>query len=176
MKKITTALLATLLIVSSAFAGDIITLNDNKSFEGKVTKIKNCSVVFKADGEKFMIPATDIFSIQFEDVNDKVYTNYLALSDNAENCLKGRTDAESFHGKEAGHFILGVLFGPFAMLGTLVSNPTPERGKNTYMNSENRELFSDPAYLKCYKNKAKGKLIGMEALGWGAYLLIILLL
>jgi hypothetical protein len=83
-------------------------------------------------------------------------------------------DAQAFHGKRGGHFVLGVLFGPFAVIGTAVSNPTPERGARTYMMSKNKELFSDPEYLTCYRKKAKGQLIGMEFLGWGAWILIVL--
>jgi len=85
-------------------------------------------------------------------------------------------DAENFHGKKGGHFVLGVLFGPFAMIGTALANPKPKKGKDTYMFSENKELFDDPMYLSCYRKKAKGQLIGMEALGWGSWLLLLLVL
>jgi hypothetical protein len=40
--------------------------------------------------------------------------------------------------------------------------------------SRNKEQFSDPEYLSCYTKKAKGQLIGIEALGWGAWILFIL--
>jgi hypothetical protein len=145
------------------------------TFEGKVTKIKNCSVVFKADGNKFVVPVSDIYSIKFENVADKVYIDYMKMSDdNPDKCMNGKLDAENYHGKKVGHFFLGVLFGPFAMIGTALANPTPEKGKQTYMMSKNKDQFSDPQYLSCYKKKAKGQLIGMEALGWGAWLVIVL--
>lgn len=174
MKK-TTLSLAMLFFILSAFAGDILTLNDNLIYEGKVTKIKNCSVIFKIDKEKFEIPATEIYSIQFENIADKVYTKYLEM-DNAsgDNCLKGRLDADNLHGKKGGHFALGVLFGPFAMIGTALANPTPDRGARTLMLSKNKDLMSDMEYISCYKKKAKGQLIGMEALGWGTWILLLL--
>lgn len=168
---------AAVLIYISSFAGDILTLNNEMVFEGKVIKIKECAVVFKADGNRYIVPASDIFSIQFEDIEDKVYTDYLAMTeDNPNKCLNGRLDAENYHGKKGGHFVLGVLFGPFAMIGTALANPTPEKGRQTYMLSKNKEQFSDPEYLSCYRKKAKGQLIGMEALGWGAWILLVLML
>lgn len=174
-KKILT--FAAVLFAITSFAGDILTLNNEMVFEGKITKIKDCDIEFKSEGTKYVVPSSDVYSIQFEDVEDKVYTDYMKTMDNNPNkCLDGRLDAEHYHGKKAGHFVLGVLFGPFAMIGTALSNPTPERGKQTYMMSENKDKFSDPVYLSCYKKKAKGQLIGMEALGWGTWILLLLVL
>ncbi len=176
MKKITLTFTAILFVIAS-YAGDILTLNNEMIFEGKVTKIKDCTVVFKADGKKFIVPSSEIFSLQFENTADKVYTEYMKMADGDPNkCLNGRLDAENFHGKNGGHFALGILFGPFAMIGTALSNPTPDRGKQTYMMSKNKDQFSDPEYLSCYKKKAKGQLIGMEALGWGSWILLLLIL
>jgi hypothetical protein len=175
MKKIAVTFISTLFVLSS-YAGDILTLTNKMTFEGKVTKIKNCSVFFKADGNKFVVPVSDIYSVQFENVADKVYTDYMKMSvGDADKCLHGTLDAQNYHGKKVGHFFLGVLFGPFAMIGTALADPTPEKGKQTYMLSKNKDQFSDPQYLSCYKKKAKGQLIGMEALGWGAWIIIVLL-
>jgi hypothetical protein len=171
-----TLVIGAMFLAYVSFGADILTLNNEMVFLGKVTRIKNCEVVFRADGKRVIIPASDIFSIQFENTEDKVYTDYLKLAEADPNkCLDGRLDAENFHGKRGGHFILGVLFGPFAMIGTAVANPTPERGKNTYMMSKNKEEFSDSEYLSCYKKKAKGQLVGMEALGWATWILIMVL-
>jgi hypothetical protein len=176
MKKTTLTLTAILFAIAS-YAGDILRLNNEMVFEGKVTKIKDCEVVFKADGKKFIVPTSVIFSLQFENTADKIYTDYMEMADSDPNkCLNGRLDAENYHGKNGGHFVLGVLFGPFAMIGTALANPTPEKGKQTYMMSKNKDQFNDPEYLSCYKKKAKGQLIGMEALGWGAWILLILVL
>jgi hypothetical protein len=176
MKKITLTLTAILFAIAS-YAGDILTLNNEMVFQGKITKIKDCAVVFKADGKKFIIPSSEIFSIQFENTADEVYTEYMKMSNgDANKCLNGSLDAENYHGKSGGHFALGVLFGPFAMIGTALSNPTPNRGKQTLMMSKNKDLFSDPEYLSCYKKKAKGQLITMEALGWASWILLILII
>jgi hypothetical protein len=176
MKKLALTITATLFAIAS-FAGDILTLNNEMVFEGKVTKIKDCAVVFKADGNKYIVPASEIFSLQFENTEDKVYTEYMKMAVGDPNkCLIARFDADNYHGKNGGHFVLVVIFGPFAMIGTALANPTPERGRQTYMRSKNKEQFSDPEYLSCYRKKAKGQLIGMEALGWGAWILLLLIL
>lgn len=53
-----------------------------------------------------------------------------------------------------------------------MSNPTPYSSSNTLLLSSNKENFSSPEYLICYKKRAKGKLITMEAIG---YLTIVML-
>ncbi len=176
MKKIMILILL-MIITTVSFAGDVLILNNNKQFEGKIKRIKDCSVIFKVESHKYEIPATDIYSIQFEDSDNKVYTEYLEMLKKDPNlCMKGRLDAESLHGKKGGHFVLGFLFGPFAMIGTALSTPTPYTGKQTLANSNNKDSFNDLEYLNCYKKKVKGQLIGMEALGWSAFILLILIL
>lgn len=158
-------------------AEDILILNNTKQFEGKVTRIKNCMVTFKVQGDKYHIPASDVYSIEFGNKQDKVYTNYLKqLEVDPGKCVKGRLDAAKYHGKKSSHIALGFLFGPFAMLGTALANPTPQKGRLTTRMSENSEMFSDPDYLECYKQKVKGKLIGAEAIGFGIAALMILLI
>ncbi|MDX9882458.1 MAG: hypothetical protein RBS73_10350 [Prolixibacteraceae bacterium] len=159
----------------SSFAGDILILKNELVYEGKIARIKNCELVFKIKGEKYVIPASDIYSVEFENPEDKVYSNYMKLAANDPNkCLSGSLDAENFHGKKGGHFVLGVLFGPFAMIGTALANPTPERGRHTLLKSQNNDQFNDLEYLTCYKRKARGQLILAEALGWGAWIVFVL--
>ena len=174
MKKILFTFFASIFVLS-ANASDIVTLNNYMVFKGEVTKIKNCEVFFKSLGNKYVIPASEIFSIQFEDTKNKVYTKYINLPEGENKCLNGQMDAENYHGKKGGHFALGFLFGPFAMIGTLLASPTPEKGKRTYLMSKNKEQFTDYEYINCYKKKAKAQLIGMEAAGGGSYLIILLL-
>jgi hypothetical protein len=171
--------LLTVFFVASmtSFAGaDILSLKSGHYFEGEIIKIKSsCEVVFKSEGHRFIIPVDDIAYIQFNSVNDRVYRKYLELEADPAACMKGQMDASMHHGKKGGHVLLGALFGPFAMLGTLVANPTPDKGKSTYMLSENKDLFSDYQYIECYKKSARKSLIGMEAVGWGVWILLIVL-
>jgi hypothetical protein len=173
MKKI----VAIMVIVSAfnAFAGDVVMLVNGKKFEGNVVKIKECQVDFKIDNIKYTIPAADIFAIKFENEESKVYKKYLnAPNRDVNKCLAGSLDAEMYHGKRFGHFMLGFLFGPAAMIGTAMSNPTPERGKETMLMSNNSDSFSDVIYLKCYKKQAKSQLVIAELLGWSSWMLIAL--
>lgn len=172
MKKLCLSLIL-ITIIFSAFAEDVLTLNNQMVFKGDVKKINGCTVTFKAaDGEKYQIPASDIYSVQFENITDKVYTSYLELTEyDPDACMKGSLDADNYHGKAGLHIALGVLFGPFAIIGAAVSNPTPQNGNGTYMMSKNKELFSDPLYLSCYKKKAKGQNVGNTALGWLAWVI-----
>lgn len=150
-------------------AGDILTLQNQMSFEGKVLKIKGCDVFFKCEGKKYLVPAEDIFVIEFENTADPVYSSYMASDSLAlERCLQGRYDAEMFHGKKGGHFILGFLFGPLAMIGTACANPTPTKAQFFDLLQMEKRKLSSPNYLHCYKQKARRKLVGMEAAGWFA--------
>jgi len=161
----------------SLLAKDLITLNNSQKFEGKVVKLKDCSLIFKSNGAKFEIPAESIFSIEFDDLNNKLYKAYLYESmSNYNLCFQAQIDAKNFHGKKESHFILGLLFGPFAIIGTALANPTPYNSSNMIMMGDGRDdpKFSDPVYLDCYKKKAKSGLIGVEGLGWLSWILILL--
>ena len=153
---------------------DVLTLQNDMVFQGKIVRIKNCTVLFKAEGRKYLVPANDIFSLQFGDLNSRAYRDYVGL-DEDNKCLNGRLDAENFHGKKGGHFALGFFFGPFAMIGTAIANPMPHKGKNTFYMSKNKDQFNDPEYLSCYRTKAKSQLLLMEAAGWGTSILLLLL-
>lgn len=81
-------------------AKDVVVLLNEMKFEGEILKIRNCEVVFKAsDGNKYHIPANDIYLVEFENPSQsKAYADYLELSEvGAELCLVGRSDAENFH-------------------------------------------------------------------------------
>ncbi len=91
-------------------------------------------------------------------------------------CIAGQLDAEMYHGKNGAHFALGMLLGGFSLIGTALTSPSPEKGKQTMALSKNKQFFSDPGYRSCYKNKAKGQMLKMNALGWATWVLILLTL
>lgn len=164
------------MISVNTYAADIITLTNAHQLQGKVLNIRNRQVTFSIDESTFLIPSGDIYSIQFENPENKIYQRYLSklkADESLEKCMNARNDAQQLHGKKGGHFVLGVLFGPFAMLGTALANPNPLNGRNTPLLSSHKNQFNDPEYLACYKKKAKGQLIGMEGLGWLAWVLFI---
>ena len=177
MKKTLLSFFACIFLIASSYGADVLTLTNQKTFAGQVVSIKNCMVEFQVEESSYLIPTNDVLTLEFEDPQNPIYQNFLVQSDGYfEKCMSGKMDAENFHGKTGGHFVLGVLFGPFAMIGTALSNPTPYKGKTTYMMSKNKDLFQDPAYLSCYKKEAKKSLIKSEALGWLSWVLLVLVL
>lgn len=178
MKKLALISLSFFFAVTT-FAGDVLTLNNEMKFEGKIIKIdKNCNVTFKAtDDNKYVIPAADILTIEFENTSDSIYMEYLSrLHNDPDACMKGHMDARNYHGKTGGHIAAGILFGPFAIIVAAASNPTPQKGEDTNTLSQNRELFNDPNYLHCYSKEAKKKNVQNTAIGWGMWILFILLI
>ncbi|NOX46613.1 MAG: hypothetical protein GXO89_06505 [Chlorobi bacterium] len=177
MKKVILTLVIILISISlNAKNRDKLTFLNGKTYYGKVKRIKNCRIKFKTFGSIFIIPSDSVYSVEFEDP----FSNFLSKDgeelSGSEKCMRGTMDAEAFHGKGGFHFTMGVLFGPFAVIGAAVANPTPDKGKDTYMMSENREIFMDPMYMMCYKKKAKRKNVGNAAIGWGAGVLFLIII
>jgi hypothetical protein len=72
MKNLIFAAIATL-IAHSSFSSDILTMLDGKMYQVDVIRVKSCELTVKIENEKFVIPATEIQSIEFENVNDPEY-------------------------------------------------------------------------------------------------------
>jgi len=163
--------------MASASAKDVITLRNHHNFEGEIVRISNCTVHFRSAGHRYHIPAADIETIRFEDPANPIYTSYLQLAAAEENpCMKGSMDAKAFHGKAGLHVTLGVLFGPFAVIGAAVGNPDPMNGSRTTELSKNSALFQDPQYLECYRKAARGRNTGSTAAGWALGILLLLVI
>jgi len=93
-----------------------------------------------------------------------------------DKCMLGTSDADNLHGKEGAHFCYGIALGPFAVIGSAVSTPSPEKGRSTLLMSQNKELFRDPAYRTCYIKKARKKNVGNTAAGWATWVLFLILI
>ena len=175
MKKIIFVLFAALSF--SVSAKDVLTLSNNLQFEGQVLSVKNSFAEFQSNGELYMIPLMDINSILIEDTTSVAYSDLMNMDlPSQDPCLLGQLDAEMYHGKKGAHFALGALFGPFALIGTALCNPTPDKGNDTYAMSKNKEHFSDPSYLSCYKKKARNQMLTYDAIGWAAWIVLLFIL
>lgn len=164
-----------LIVAGSVSAKDVLTLRNSMRFEGTVVSVRDSIAEFSAAGTVYEIPLVDISEIILEDTSSRAYSDLINLGlEDVNPCQLGHMDAELYHGKKCGHFVLGVLFGPFALIGTALSNPTPERGSDTYAMSKNQNYFSDPCYLSCYKKKARSTLLVAEALGWATWILLMI--
>ena len=73
-----------------------------------------------------------------------------------EKCVRGRKDANRYHGKVGAHVLYGLIGGPIATIGAALSDPTPTDGRSTVTQSDNQALFDDPAYRSCYTKEARG--------------------
>jgi len=171
MKTVFTSLVLIFITINLASA-DILTLSNGAQFSGDVKRIKDCEVIFKFQKHRYSIPVADIEYIGFTNPNSDVLNEYENLS-GSDKCLKGTFDA-SYHKGDGTAFALGVLFGPFAVIGEAVASPSPYNGKETMMLSKNKGLFNDPAYLTCYSKNVRKKHTGSAALGWAAWILLIL--
>lgn len=159
------------------YSQDLIIKKSGDTLRVKVLETGLSEVKYKnyddLDGITYGIYKSAIATIRY--VNGRVESFDQPEEMSAEKkCYCGNTDAAKYHGKKGGHFVLGALFGPFAMIGTAFANPIPRKGRHSYL-SKYQELFNDPAYKKCYKKKAKSDLIGMEAAGWGAWIAFVFL-
>jgi hypothetical protein len=168
MKKII-LVFASAVFTLSAFAAEPMVQKIKIIFEGKEIESEIIDLIIDSKEIINTIPASDTFVLSSENREVENFQN----DGDPDKCLNGRLDAENYHGKKTGHFVMGALFGPFAIIGTALANPTPEKGKETYMLSKNKDQFNDPVYLSCYRKKAKSQLIGAEALGWAAWILLI---
>lgn len=176
MKKLIIFLFVVISVAVSA--EDVLGLKNQMAFKGCIVGIEDSTIIFNAENEDYYVPFSDISFLLMEDSTKEIYSalQHLDVSDtNVNICQLAQVDADMYHGKKFGHFCLGVLFGPFSIIGTALSSPTPFKGSETPFLSQNSQYFSDPVYLSCYKKKAKGQLIGAEAIGWATWILLVLL-
>jgi len=128
---------AIILLSFTFFILGVSTLNLNASVNGN--SLQQCSFLLAAKTPYHYNPNTGISSLKEK-----------------SKCLKGKTDAKNYHHKRTEHIVWGTIFGPFAVIGAAFGNPTPnDRSYTKY--SENRDLFKDRTYLKCYRQKARTK-------------------
>jgi hypothetical protein len=147
-------------------AGDVLTLTNQKKFEGQVMKIDAYSVEFKADRNIYQIPIAYIEAIEFSDLNNPSLISFLKDSLQVENCLKGQKDGKKLFFKLPGFLILGMFGGPFPLIFIKFSNPSPKNEPIISDGSENKELFDDPAYLDCYQKQVKKQNMIAVGVGW----------
>lgn len=175
MKKAIFTLLVAVFTACTTQAADVLTLKNGQAFAGTITRLNMDAVHFKSAGHKHTIPLADVLTLQFADSASPIMDGYLAAVADDDKCQNGRNDARNYHGKKFGNFCLGFFFGPIGLAGTMVGAPKPWRGRETPLMSTHKDQFTDPAYLKCYRSKARGQAVSMAGIGWGCWILIVLL-
>ncbi len=162
-------ILSLVLILGLSFglhAGDVIRLASGHIFQGKAKQFKDCQLTFKSEGETYLIPASDISMIGFENDKSRMAKKFYKMeAEGLTACGRGTADAKAFHGKVFKHVLSGIVFGPIGTLMAAIGNPSPRKDKTKRL-SENEELFSNNQYLACYKQKAKQSNILHTLVGW----------
>ena len=144
---------------------DVIRLKNNGQLAGNIIKQKRNKLFLQIDTITYKIPKKDIHEVIYGyNAIPKDLVDQLSTEDKIK-CMKAIKDAQTFHGKNGLHMLLGALTGPVSIIATALANPTPPKGNRTYLLSQNKELFNDPVYLNVYKRTAKKKLITQEVTG-----------
>lgn len=188
--------------IVAANSQDVIYKTDGTEIQSKIIELTVETIKYKSydqpNGPIRNILLSEVFMIIYENGNREVFKKDIEVIKEDENiqlgcqnneyfkkedelstmdkCAKGQNDADMFHGKKGSHVVLGILFGGFAVLGAAVTNPTPEKGINTQIMSENKELFNDPSYRSCYIRQARKNNTNGALIGWGSWVLFLLLL
>jgi hypothetical protein len=147
-------------------AGDVLTLTNQKKFEGKITKINPSSVEFKVARNSYEIPFAEIEAIELSNANNPIIITPVDDSLTIENCMKGQKDAKKLFYKLPGYVFLGMFGGPFPLIFIKFSKPIPQKEPFVTARSENKVLFDDPAYLNCYQKQVKKQNMIAVGVGW----------
>ena len=91
----------------------------------------------------------------------------------ASDFAKGQMDGKAFVKNTAGNMILGLFTGLIGVgVVALASNQTPSFEA---MAGPNKDIVGNPGYREGYKKGAKGKAIGHTSIGFGIWIVLILL-
>jgi hypothetical protein len=165
-------------LLSYGYSQDYLIKKNGDSLKVKIVETNLTEVKYKEYknlmGITYGIYKSDVLRIRYQNGRVESFTpEELAKSMSPEEkCSCGRSDAAKYHGLKGGAFACGAYCGPFVLLGTAITKQTPKMGMRTSKISEHKNLFQDPYYLKCYNKKAKADLLGMEAQGLAAVILI----
>ncbi len=95
---------------------------------------------------------------------------------NESRCEKGKNDAKKYHKRKRRYIILGAITGPVGVAAAILAKPSPHKGRDTSFESNNRDMFNDLAYLKCYRKEARKVNIKASLIGLGIFTIIYILL
>ena len=121
---------------------------------------KNEMIVSTIESKSVIIENVEFTSVNFQD-------SYAA------DYAKGQMDGKSFVKNTAGNIVLGLFTGLIGVgVVALASNQTPSFEA---MAGPNKDIVGNPGYREGYKKGAKGKAVGHTAIGFGIWVVLLLL-
>lgn len=156
---------------TNCFSQDYLIKKNGDSLKVKIVEINLSEVKYKEYsnlmGITYGVYKSEVKRIRYENgrVESFVPEDEAVVLSAGDKCNCGTMDAAKHHGMKGAAFACGAYCGPFAILGTAVTKQTPKTGARTLRNSEHKNLFTDPYYLKCYNKRAKHDLLNMELQG-----------
>ena len=171
MKKTVLFVFCSFIAFSYVHSQDYLIKKNGDSLKVKIVEINLSEVKYKEYsnlmGITYGVYKSEVKRIRYqngrvEDFNPEDLAETLTPE---ERCACGKSDATKYHGQKGAAFACGVGCGLYAMLGTSLITHTPKNGRYTTLRSENKSMFSDPYYLKCYNKKARNDLLNIELQG-----------
>lgn len=161
-----------LLILSfTGHTRDKIYLTNGKTIRCQIVNVEWNKLDYQHRGKVNSLSSDEVSRIELDAANVAVIEKINATLDPRNplaSCEMGKADANAYHNRGFGNFTLGFFFGPIGMLGTAIGAPrSPD-----YVKIPVKENLSDPAYLKCYRKRARGKNVLHATAGWAAILLV----
>ena len=176
MKK-TAILLYITFLTFSAFSKDVIHLKNGRTIKCTLVDLKKDSIYFikkKKNGVRLL--TSDMVDFILIGENNQAFqtkiSNLHSIIDPLEACQAGKMDANLFHHRGFGNGCLGFFFGLFGIAGTVIGRPHPPPIEVIVV--RDKEMVMNPAYLSCYRKRAKGKNIISAAIGYGVFLVVLL--
>lgn len=137
------------------------------NLEGPIYTVPTLSlrkIIFKNGSEEVFAKKSEPDYVQQTTIpNTTVITNSktsTVFNNSSNNCLQGEQDANLYHKRSGGNFLLGFGFGligvGFAAIGDV---------KSPSLVYVSQDKINDPTYMSCYKKSAKSKNVTNAFLG-----------
>jgi len=173
MKNLLFLLFCSFAITSSAT--DVLKLSNGMTFEGTVIKVGKCSLSFAINDIAYTIPASDIYSVEFDNISKIRAKKISRMINSGDNCFSGTSDG-AMHGHKGGQFCAGFFGGFIGFAIVAIVDRSPSGSSNLMLIGNNRELWNDLSYLTCYEKQSKKEAMKMAGIGCGSGALLYLML
>jgi hypothetical protein len=163
--------LAVLLCFGNSYSKDKIFLKNGKKIKGVISHIEDNRVVIQKKNSQYEYTSDDVQYIEF-DVNNVKLAKIIEQNPDDFTYLDGQQDAQLYHKRFGGNFVLGVAFGLFGFIGVAVGNvKDPPVGIPDYA-----EKINSADYREGYRKKGKGKNLGAAGAGWAVGVVLVLII